>query len=175
MVQITSQFWRSSDPFEALLSPHIEHIYRLAYRFTGKREHAEDLTQELLIKLFKRRDELKNIEPLRPWISRVLYNLFIDSTRSAGRQPTNSAVDIDIEQFEAAQSPEQETASAQMHQRVLGALDHLNADQRALVVMHDMEGFTLPELSRQLDTPVGTLKSRLHRARVKLRNEIAVA
>jgi len=174
MVQVISQFWRSSDPFEALLSPHIEHIYRLAYRFTGKRELAEDLTQELLLKLFKRRKELKNIEPLRPWISRVLYNLFIDSTRSAGRQPTNNAVDIDIEQFEAAESPEQETASAQMHQKVMRALDHLNSDQRALVVMHDMEGFTLPELSRLLDTPVGTLKSRLHRARVKLRNEITV-
>lgn len=172
MNRVTSLFSRRTDPFEALIAPHLDHIYRLAYRFCGQREAAEDLTQELLTKLYSRRDELKGIEPLRPWLNRVLYNLFIDSTRSAQRQPTHNPADIDLEQFEAANSPEQETASAQMHKRVLAALQKLNPDQRALVTMHDMEGFTLPELVELLDTPIGTLKSRLHRARARVRAEI---
>ncbi|MCW8826336.1 MAG: sigma-70 family RNA polymerase sigma factor [Gammaproteobacteria bacterium] len=172
MNPISTLFSRSKDPFEALLSPHIDHIYRLSYRFTGNREGAEDLTQELLTKLYNRRDELTKIEPLRPWISRVLYNLFIDSTRSAGRQPTHNPADYDMTQLEAANSPEQEVASTQIHSQVLASLKKLNPDQRALVTMHDMEGFTLPELVELLDTPIGTLKSRLHRARAKIRKEL---
>jgi len=172
MNPIISLFNRSKEPFEALLSPHIDHIYRLAYRYTGQREGAEDLTQELLTKLYNRRAELEQIEPLRPWISRVLYNLFIDTTRSAARQPIHSAADFDLEQIEAANSPEREVASAQIHKKVLMALDTLNPDQRALMTMHDMEGFTLPELAELLDTPIGTLKSRLHRARARVRDEI---
>lgn len=173
MNPITSLFKRSSDPFEELISPHIDQIYRLAYRFTGERERAEDLIQDLLIKLYNKRDELKNIDPLRPWINRVLYNLFIDSTRSAGRQPTNNPAEFDMTQIESRNSPEQDFESSKMHTKVLAALGKLNADQRALVTMHDMEGFTLPELVNLLDTPIGTLKSRLHRARAKVREEIS--
>ena len=173
MSSITSLFSRSKDPFEVLLSPHFDHIYRLAYRFTGNREGAEDLTQDLLVKLYNRRDELKSIEPLRPWLNRVMYNLFIDSTRSAERQPTNNTTEFDLEQIESKNSPEHESMSTQMHAKILGALQKLNPEQRALVAMHDMEGFTLPELVTLLDTPLGTLKSRLHRARAKIRSEIS--
>ncbi|MDH3355108.1 MAG: ECF-type sigma factor, partial [Chromatiales bacterium] len=81
--------------------------------------------------------------------------------------------EFDMTQIESRNSPEQDFESSKMHTKVLAALGKLNADQRALVTMHDMEGFTLPELVNLLDTPIGTLKSRLHRARAKVREEIS--
>ncbi|MFQ5488882.1 MAG: RNA polymerase sigma factor, partial [Gammaproteobacteria bacterium] len=67
--------------FERLLRPHLEQLYRLAYRFTGNATDAEDLVQDLLIKIYPRREELKQVEKLRPWLARVMYNLFIDHKR----------------------------------------------------------------------------------------------
>ena len=71
--------------FEELVRPHLERLYRLAYRFTGQVADAEDLLQDVLIKLYERRDELTSIEDLGPWLSRVLYNRFVDKQRSYAR------------------------------------------------------------------------------------------
>ena len=67
--------------FEDLLRPQVEYLYRLAWRFTGSVADAEDLVQDVLIKLFPRTQELLDIEKLRPWLARVLYHQYIDSVR----------------------------------------------------------------------------------------------
>lgn len=162
--------------FEELVAPHIDRLYRLGYRFSGTRHDAEDLIQELLVKLYPRSKELSNIEKLGPWLSKSLYHLFIDQTRRMTNSPVALAEGIGIELEAVAcvnAGPDEYLVREQRFAKLEQALFTLNFEQRTLVAMHDMEGYTLPELSSMLDTPLGTLKSRLHRARASLREQLS--
>lgn len=162
-----------SDRFEQLVFPHIDHLYRLAFRFTGRREDAEDLVQDLLVKLYGRQQEVATIEKLRPWLAQVLYRLFIDQVRQQKRQPSVDENEADCDVFENPEDgPEQLVQQAIVQDRLQQAFTTLNDDQRALLALHDIEGYTLAELESVLETPIGTLKSRLHRARQKLREKL---
>jgi RNA polymerase sigma factor (sigma-70 family) len=162
--------------FEDLLRPQVDYLYRLAWRFTGSVADAEDLVQDVLIKLFPRTDELLDIERLRPWLARVLYRQFVDSVRRQARSPIVELAqgaepeDNPLDAMPALNDgPEGEAERSGLRERLLRALDRLNAEQRAVVTMHDVEGYSLEELETMLETPLGTLKSRLHRARQRLR------
>lgn len=163
--------------FEALVRPHVDHLYRVAYRFTGSREDAEDLVQDLLVKLYPRRDELASVERLRPWLTRVLYRQFIDQDRRRARMrlldPAGPDGEDNGDPFDRmasdAPDPETETSATLARRRLEKALGQLSRDHRAVVALHDMEGYTLVELADTLGVPTGTLKSRLHRARARLR------
>lgn len=159
--------------FEQTLAPHIESLYRLAYRFTGARHDAEDLVQELLVRLYPKRKELGKVEKLRPWLARSLHNLYIDSLRSRQRSPLghveqDSEVHLELVR-DVDPGPSTRIEQQDRTQQIESALAQLSEVHRSLIIMHDMEGFTLPELTQVFDTPLGTLKSRLHRARNNLR------
>ena len=171
----------AASKFEDLLRPHVEHLYRLAWRFTGSVADAEDLVQDVLLKLYPRTEELSDIEQLRPWLARVLYHRYVDFVRERARSPIadpapGSEGDGDpLEGLPAVQDgPEEHAERGQWHERIRRALDQLNPDQRAVVTMHDIEGYSLEELETILETPLGTLKSRLHRARHRLRALLAM-
>jgi len=178
MGHIVQLFRRNNqDRFTALLAPHIDYLYRLAYRFTGQRADAEDLVQELLTKLYPRRGELEQIELLRPWLARTLYHHFIDQVRRNQRSPLHEALEmaaLENNAIPAAEQPDGAAETADLNHQLAKALDTLNPDQRALIALHDMEGYTLIELQTMLDTPLGTLKSRLHRARAALRTALGM-
>jgi RNA polymerase sigma-70 factor (ECF subfamily) len=166
--------------FEALVGPHLERLYRLAYRLTGSREDAEDLVQSLLVRLLPLERRLAEIELLAPWLARALYHLYVDEIRRGSRSPTalpataadhDSLADMPDETFE---TPEQSTERRLAQRRVAAALAQLTPEHRALIAWHDMEGYTLDELAASLNVPVGTLKSRLHRARAHLRGILLV-
>lgn len=159
--------------FERLISPHVDHLYRLAFRFTNNAQDAEDLVQDLLIKLYPRFAEIKDIERLRPWLDRVLYRLFIDRIRHNQRRPLFDCEEIDPDEIAHADGdPEFDLERRFSQERLQQAYARLSEDHRALVAMHDIEGYTLNELESMLDTPIGTLKSRLHRARKQLRKNL---
>lgn len=145
-------------------------MYRLAFRLTGAKADAEDLVQDVLVKLFARGDEILNIRDLGPWLSRVLYNHFVDDRRRYGRMPVKLVGDADENEFVAPDSaaPEVLAGAAQDQARLLAALDKLPEEQRVVVLLHDAEGYKLGEIEALTGTPVGTLKSRLHRARSRL-------
>jgi len=162
--------------FEDLMRPEVDYLYRLAWRFTGSVADAEDLVQDVLIKLFPRTGELLDIERLRPWLARVLYRQFIDSVRRQARSPIvelAQGAEPEDNPLDALSTPndgpEDHAERSGLRERLLRALDRLNAEQRAVVTMHDVEGYSLEELETMLETPLGTLKSRLHRARQRLR------
>jgi RNA polymerase sigma-70 factor (ECF subfamily) len=163
-----------SDRFDALLEPHLARLYRLAYRLSGDVADAEDLVQEVLIKAYGRRDELTSIDALGPWLGRVLYNRFIDEARGHRRKRLRTvSLDTGTQAPEPASSaPEpDEAADAQLDiKRLQAALAALSLDHRTVLLMHDSEGYKLEEIQRITSIPVGTLKSRLHRARARLRD-----
>jgi len=160
MGKIVSLFRRQPEHgFEALVAPHIERLYRLAYRLCGNRADAEDLVQELLVRLYPKADELARLESPGPWLARSLYHLFIDTVRRNGRDPLHEAADesalallsgLDTSSGEAAAERER------LHRRLEAAMGVLTAEQRRLVALHDMEGYTLG----------------LHRARARLRDAL---
>lgn len=152
--------------FERLLQPLLPTLYRVAYRYTGRREDAEDLVQELLTRLYPRLDELERVEALRPWLMKALYNAFVDGVRWRSRRPDANGEGLSVAPLTAAADTLRRLEDQQVLQR---ALDELSPEHRALVMLHLVEGYSLPELSLSLDVELGTLKSRLHRARARLR------
>lgn len=159
--------------FEAQMQPHLGWLYRLAYRFTGHKEDAEDLVQELLVRLYRNPEDLAQLERPKPWLARALHNLFVDQWRHRQRTPLGhlhpDPWDDLFADTAGADTPERALQLAGVRRDILAALYSLEHDYRALVVMHDMEGRSLTELAETLDMPIGTLKSRLFRARRKLR------
>ncbi len=177
MAKITSLFRHDAvDEFERLLAPHIERLFRLAYRYCGDVQQAEDLVQDLLVKLYPKRKELKRIEALSPWLTRSLYNHFIDTTRRGQRNPLQNAMTEEtLYSLSAGDAqPEQEVERTDLQKQLEQAMMRLSPEQRALISLHDVEGYTLQELETMLGTPIGTLKSRLHRGRLQLRSTLQV-
>ena len=155
------------------MEPHFDVLYSEARRMTLSPYDAEDLVQDVCIKAFDRLDELETIEYPRAWLLRVMYNLFVDSTRAAGRSPVDVAGtgddSPDPDQLESdAMGPEDEVNREQRIAQVLRAMRCLNAEQCALVAMHDIAGLSIDELCRMTGQPAGTIKSQLHRTRTKL-------
>lgn len=160
------------EQFEKLLQPHLQQLYRLAYRFTGQRADAEDLVQDVVVKLYPRMQEMQKVEKLSPWLARVLYRHFVDRVRSKQRSPLHLVSDEETELDERSHEqadPAGTTENALLQSRLQTALDQLNEDQRALMLLHDVEGYTLNEIHIMHDVSIGTLKSRLNRARARLR------
>ncbi len=163
-----------SATFERLLRPHLGRLYRFAYRLTGSKAEAEDLFQDVLVKLFGRLDDLVKIEEPGSWTSRVLYNHFVDNRRRFARQ---RLVTVDegqlppggVDSLPGGDSPEHNAERLDNIIRLDMALAELSEDHRLVVLLHDTEGYKLKEIQEITGDPVGTLKSRLHRARARLR------
>ena len=162
--------------FEALVRPHLEWLYRLAYRYTAQVQDAEDLLQELLVRLYRHPGNLMELSTPRPWLIRALYNLFVDQWRHRRRTPFGhlhpEPWDTLFVNEGGVATPEDALQAAGVQRTVLNALYRVDAEHRALLVLHDVEGHTLPELAETLGLPLGTLKSRLFRARRKLRRHL---
>lgn len=167
--------------FDHLLRDHVPALYRAAYRWTGAADRAEDLVQELLVRLYPKTDELRGVERIRPWTLRVMYRIFVDQMRRERSSPVQFGTDPsnDGEEEEAQELSDPAAGPAELleqeltQERVLAAWDRLGEEHRVVLSMHDIEDYSLPELAQIMDVPVGTLKSRLHRARAKLKGLLA--
>ncbi len=162
------------DSFGRLLGEHIEHLYAIAYRLTGQAANAEDLLQELVIRLYQQRDNITQLANPRAYLVRSLHNLYVDAWRSTKNSPLSNAEDIDgVSPLVKEQSnPEQIANNERLAERVHIALQKLPPERRIMVVLHDIHGYSMPELASILNLPLGTVKSRLHRARAALRLEL---
>ncbi len=164
----------NKEAFEIIVRPHFDRLYRLAWRLAGQKAEAEDLFQELLIKAFGKLDVLVKIEEPGSWLSRVMYNLFIDERRRFARHRMHVVEDGEMAGDGLAGLPGKDDPALDHErlekiQRLDTALSKLSDEHRVVVLLHDTEGYKLTEIQELMGTPVGTVKSRLHRARARLR------
>ena len=160
--------------FERLVRPHFDRLYRLAWRLTGAKAEAEDLFQELLIKAYGMLDEIVKIEEPGSWLCRVMYNLFVDQHRKFTRQRMHLVDEghlpgDGISELAGDLDPVADSERIEKLGRLDAALRKLSVEHRIVVLLHDAEGYKLEEIQELTGTPVGTIKSRLHRARARLR------
>ena len=160
--------------FETLVQPHFDRLWRLAFRLTGRQHEAEDLFQELLIKAFGKLDDLVAIEEPGSWLSRVMYNLFIDRQRRYARQRMQTVDEgflpgDGLEGLAGSEDPVRDNERLEKLKELDLALQQLSDEHRVVVLLHDTEGYKLEEIHDLTGIPVGTIKSRLHRARARLR------
>lgn len=162
--------------FTHLLRPHVDLMYRMAYRWTGSQHNAEDLVQDVLAKLVEKVDEMERIEQLRPWLMKILYRRYVDIYRRVQRSPVVAAADHggngeqDGDLLDNTADSDCQFDRLDLQQALQQALAQLDAGQRDTVLLHDLEGYTAEEVASILDIEPGTVKSRLHRARKKLQN-----
>lgn len=154
-------------------------MYATAVRLSGSPEVAEDLVHDLFVNLRTKDFNMDHVKNPRAWLASILFRLFVDGWRKETRSPIKlfgskqeEGQTIDAFPSQAA-GPLQQLETTEQTQRLLHAMSRLGEDQRRIIIMHDVEGYTLPELQEMMKLPLGTLKSRLHRAREKLRNLLA--
>lgn len=178
-MNVTSLINNKKKQFEVLIRPHLRDLYRRAYRLSLCQTKAEELVQDLLLKTYEMyidSNKLNDLENIQGWFMKVLYNLYIDHCRRANNNPVEQSDNLTSENFDQVEAletgPMQSIQQKQMQRQISTALKSLNAEHKLLIVLHDMEGYSLPELSVKLDIPLGTLKSRLHRARQQMKKNL---
>jgi RNA polymerase sigma-70 factor (ECF subfamily) len=154
--------------WEEVAREHGRFLYTVAYRLTGNSDDAQDLVQEVLLRV------QRGLETYRPgsmegWLSRITTNVFLDEVRRRRRRPVNTLPEDADAVVPAAPSAEEAMASERLSDEVQEALDALPPEYRAAVVLCDVAGLSYQEISAALAIPVGTVRSRIHRGRALLR------
>jgi RNA polymerase sigma-70 factor (ECF subfamily) len=159
--------------WDEIVREHSARVYRLAYRLTGNRHDAEDLVQETFLRVFR---SLSGYTPgtFEGWLHRITTNLFLDSVRRGKRVRMESMGDDAARVADDAElgRPERGFEHANLDHDVQRALDALRPEYRAAVVLCDIEGLSYEEIAVTLGIKLGTVRSRIHRARAQLRKEL---
>ena len=159
--------------WDEIVERHSDRVYRLAYRLTGNRHDAEDLTQEVFVRVFR---SLDTYTPgtFEGWLHRITTNLFLDSARRKQRIRFDALSDERADRLTStAPPPDTAYADQTFDDDIERALATLPPDFRAAVVLCDVEGLAYEEIAEILDTKLGTVRSRIHRGRAMLRRALA--
>jgi len=159
----------AAEEFDLLMRGHVPALYRAAYRWTGDVHQAEDLVQEALTKLFPQLAQLRQIEQIRPWATRVMYRIFVDNLRRMRRSPVSYIGDEEIDAEDPTWDPETLAEQALDRDRIAAVWPRLQEQHRVVLSLHEIEGYSLEEVAAMVEVPLGTAKSRLNRARNRLR------
>ena len=161
--------------FEKEAVPHMDALYNFALKLTGDSDDASDLSQETYLKAFRFFDKYEKGTNCKAWLFSIMKNTFINSYRKQSKEPAK--VDYEeIENFyENIKAPSKDDANLEkdffdnlLDDELSEALSTLPEDFRMVVVLCDIEGFSYDEIAEFIDIPVGTVRSRLHRARKML-------
>ncbi|WP_247597587.1 RNA polymerase sigma factor SigE [Streptomyces sp. RKND-216] len=166
-----AQAW-TPPSWEEIVSTHSARVYRLAYRLTGNQHDAEDLTQEVFVRVFR---SLSTYTPgtFEGWLHRITTNLFLDTVRRKQRIRFDALADDAAERLPSREpTPQQHFNDTHFDADVQQALDTLAPEFRAAVVLCDIEGLSYEEIAATLGVKLGTVRSRIHRGRSHLRKAL---
>jgi RNA polymerase sigma-70 factor (ECF subfamily) len=161
------------EAWDELIELYGRRIYNVAYQFAASKEEAEDLTQEIFLKLHRSLGRYRGDVPLVAWTLRLSRNLCIDLYRKTRREKKSTHVsEAVLDHLPATDDPQRDVQRRQQLEAVYAGLERLPHDLAEVVVLRDLQGWTLEETATYLDTPLGTIKSRLHRARNQLAEQV---
>ncbi|MFD9480642.1 RNA polymerase sigma factor SigM [Streptomyces nojiriensis] len=158
------------DAFGEIVRRHRDRLWAVALRTLGDREEAADAVQDALVSAYRAAHTFRGESAVTTWLHRITVNACLDRARKAASRRTAPLDDTDrlerlLEPHESAEAPAERQ---DLHRQLLAALSTLPADQRAALVLVDMQGYPVAEAARILDVPTGTVKSRCARGRAKL-------
>lgn len=158
--------------FEILIEPHFDALFRAAYRLARNRADAEDLVQETCLRAYEHIAEPRDPQLVKPWLLRVMHNLFIDGVRRARIVSLASAGDDEAASSAAHQSPEETLNTAESEEQLHRAWLKLDRNHRALLALQ-AEGYSVQEISEITGVDSEALNARLYRARRNLARHLA--
>ena len=172
-----------TEKFEREFMPHLDALYNFAYKLTMNEDDAKDLLQDTSMKAYRFIDSFEKGTNAKAWLFRILKNSFINDYRKKSKAP--GMVDYqDVETFYNSEKGDAgreitvdlraETVRDKLGDEITIALNSLDVDFRTVIVLCDLEGFKYDEMAKILDIPIGTVRSRLHRARNMLKEKLAV-
>jgi RNA polymerase sigma-70 factor (ECF subfamily) len=154
-------------------------LYNAAYRMTGNEHDAEDLTQDAYTEAFAHADQLRNIAHCKAWLFRILRTCLLTRERRRGTRPELVLLEGGVEAAETTTAPEalhrlERNLLARLSRPAIArALAGIPEELRTAVLLCDLEGFTYEEIAEIMACPVGTVRSRIARARIRLANQLA--
>ncbi|HSJ68603.1 MAG TPA: sigma-70 family RNA polymerase sigma factor [Anditalea sp.] len=168
-----------NDIFDNEFMPHIDSMYNFGYRLTFDEDDAKDLVQDTYLKAYRFINSFEKGTNAKAWLFRILKNSFINEYRKKSKQPAK----VDYQEVETYYNSESVDYSITSDLRVdavkdmigdeiSNALNSLAVDFRTVIILCDLEGFTYEEMAKILDIPIGTVRSRLHRARNLLKDKL---
>jgi RNA polymerase sigma-70 factor (ECF subfamily) len=164
-----------NDGFEAALVPQLDLLYRVARRYTGDASRAEDLVQDTALRALRGWGSFRPGSNARAWLLTILRNTFISGFRRSRREPVATEPEV-LDRVSATNiahaDPGGEFFDRIVDERILSAIEALPEDFREVLVLSDVEGLPYAEIAGIVDAPVGTVKSRLFRARQRLQAEL---
>lgn len=168
-----------AEAFQTLVERYQDRVYNTAYRMIGFEEDARDIVQDAFLKAYQNLDRFRGESGFYTWVFRIAVNLCLSHRRKAQRlrlvMPTDDPEGMAQATHQAQKlvdPPEAAMEAVETERRVSEALQHLDSDHRAAVVLRDIEGLDYQTISSILDVPPGTVKSRIHRARMLLRDQL---
>jgi RNA polymerase sigma factor (sigma-70 family) len=159
--------------------PHIKSMYNFGYRLTLDRDDAKDLVQDTYLKAYRFIESFQKGTNAKAWLFRILKNSFINDYRKKTKEPSK----VDYQEVEAYYNSEDvdrqitpdlrvESLKDMIGDEISNALNSLDVDFRTVIILCDLEGFKYEEMAKILDIPIGTVRSRLHRARNLLKEKL---
>lgn len=166
--------------FEELILRHERIVYNVALRMMNHSEDAKDISQEVFLKAYRNIKNFDERSMFSTWLYRITTNTCIDEMRKRkGKQSYSLEEELENEDgsmqrqiADAGETPEESLLREERKSQLLQALSLLSAEHKAVVILRDIRGFSYEEIAEIMDLPIGTIKSRISRARNQLKNEI---
>ncbi|GAB2606237.1 sigma-70 family RNA polymerase sigma factor [Belliella aquatica] len=165
--------------FDGEFMPHIDSMYNFGYRLTFDEDDAKDLVQDTYLKAYRFINSFEQGTNAKAWLFRILKNSFINDYRKKSKQPAK----VDYQEVETYYNSDDvdygitsdlrvDSVKDMLGDEISNALNSLAVDFRTVIILCDLEGFTYEEMAKILDIPIGTVRSRLHRARNLLKDKL---
>jgi len=170
------------EAFDHLVDGYQSKVYNLAYRLLGDPDEASDVAQEAFLRIYRGLQTFQGGSALATWIYRIVHNLCLDEMKKKRRRPQIAADPADPDEggealidrlHDEREEPQSQLLSDERAQAVRAAVNRMRGHHRDVLVLYDLEGFSYNEIAEMLHTNVGTIKSRLNRARLALAKELS--